>query len=453
MHLPRIAVVGRPNVGKSSIFNVLARRRIAIVDEQAGITRDRVSAEIRIGARRAEIIDTGGMGIEDADDLTADVERQIEIAMREADVLLFVVDIRDGVTPLDEFAADRVRRLEKPVILVANKADNPNLANLAGEFPALGVGEALVTSTKHNRGIGDLRESLEEALADFPVEGQAPQETGPVKIAIVGKRNAGKSTLVNYLAGESRVIVSDVPGTTRDSVDVGFEIEGRRFVAIDTAGLRRAKSVKEAVDYYGMTRTHRSISRADVVIFLMDCSTSISAVDKKLGASIVEAHKPVVIALNKYDLASDVDPEKFRKYIDARLKGLSFAPVVFISAATGFNVGAALEIAEDLWSQANSRVTTGELNRAVAAIVERRRPRAAGGRLPKVYYATQAAVAPVTIVLFVSNPKAFRRNYIRYVENALRRTFFFEEVPLRIILRESGGGAGPRPAAGESPRK
>lgn len=439
MELPKIAIVGRPNVGKSSLFNVLAHRRISIVDAQAGITRDRVSAEVGFGSRRAEIIDTGGMGIEDADDLTADVEAQIEVAMREADVLLFVVDVREGVVPLDTHVADRLRRLEKPVILVANKADTPKHMDFGGEFTALGLGEAVVISTMHSRGLGALKDEVEDALRGFPPEGEAPEGQAAVKIAIVGKRNAGKSTLVNHLAGEVRVIVSEVPGTTRDSVDVPFEFEGARFVAIDTAGLRRRKSVKEPVDFYGMARTRRSIRRSDVVLFLLDCTDRISAVDKKLGSYIVEEKKPVVMALNKFDLAEGTKPEAFREYIDGQLRGLHFAPMVCVSALRGFNVPGLLEVARDLWGQVNHRVTTAELNRVVGEIWQRRRPRAVHGRLPKMYYATQVAVAPVTIVLFVSNPRSFDKNYVRYVENALRATFPFEEVPLRIIMRESRG--------------
>jgi len=435
--LPRIAIVGRPNVGKSSLFNALAGRRIAIVDAQPGITRDRVSATIEIEGRPVEIMDTGGMGIEDTDDLTEEVERQIEIAMAEADLILFLVDVREGILPLDELVAERVRRLEKPVIPVANKADNPRMAEGAGEFHALGCGAPAVISVTHSRGIDELTQRIDRTLPRFAGE-TAEAEAGPLKIAIVGKRNAGKSTLVNHLAGEARVIVSEVAGTTRDSVDVPFEYDGRRFIGIDTAGVRRRKSVKESVDFYSMSRTRGSIKRAEVVLFLLDCTTKISSVDKNLGFFIVEEKKPVVMVVNKYDLAGEVEPEEFRTYIDSRLTGLAFAPMVFISAKTGFNVPAALDVAEDLFSQANTRVTTGQLNRVVAEMFQRRRPRRYAGGAPKIYYATQTGVAPVTIVFFVSNPKAFNRNYRRYVENFLRRTLPFEEVPLRLIFRESG---------------
>lgn len=438
MALPKIAIVGRPNVGKSSLFNVLAGRRIAIVDAEPGITRDRVSAEIEIDGRQVELIDTGGMGIEDIDDLTEHVERQIEIAMAEADLILLVADVREGILPLDAFVAERVRRLEKPVIPVANKADIPTHEAGAGEFHGLGCGEPSVTSTMHSRGTGELKERIARMLPRFADEVKVAVETGPLKIAIVGKRNAGKSTLVNHLAREARVIVSDVPGTTRDSVDVPFEYGGRRFVAIDTAGVRRRKSVKESVDFYSISRTRGSIRRADVVLFVLDCTTKVSAVDKKLAGFIVEEIKPVVIVVNKYDLAGAVEPEAFREYIDDNLRGLAFAPMVFISAKTGFNIPSALDVAEELWSQATTRVTTGELNRVVTEMYQRRRPRRYAGHVPKIYYATQTDVSPVTIIFFVSNPKAFKNDYVRYMRNFLQNALPFEEVPLRLVMRESG---------------
>ncbi len=436
--LPKIAIVGRPNVGKSSLFNVLARRRIAIVDARAGITRDRVSAHVEVDGLEVELIDTGGMGIEDVDDLTGEVERQIAIAMEEADLILFVVDVREGVAPLDEYVAERVRRAEKPVILVANKADNPRIATGAGEFHILGCGAPVATSTSHSRGVGELKERLVAELPRLGMPEERPARAAGLKIAIVGKRNAGKSTLVNHLAGHARVIVSEVPGTTRDSVDVPFEYDGGRFVAIDTAGLRRSRSVKEAVDFYSISRTRSSIRRADVVLLLIDCTSKVSAVDKKLASFVVEETKPVVIVVNKYDLAGGVEPESFREYIDDNLKGMVFAPMVFISARTGFNVPAVLQVAEEVAAQASTRVGTGELNRLVREMFQQRRPPRYSGSVPKIYYATQTGVAPVTIVFFVSNPKAFTANYMRYMQNFLRRELPFKEVPLRLLLRESG---------------
>lgn len=444
MPLAKIAIVGRPNVGKSSLFNALARRRIAIEDPHAGITRDRIAAEVKIDRRRAELIDTGGIGIVDADNLTEDIENQIAIAMKEADIILFVVDVRDGVTPMDKTVAERLRKLEKTVILIANKADVRKYENLTGEFHKLGFGEAMAVSAKEKKGLDNLREELDRLLAPFkePEEEEGGEE--PLQLAIVGKRNAGKSTLVNQLAKEIRVIVSNVPGTTRDSVDVPFEYEGHRYLAIDTAGLRKAKSVKESVDFYSIHRTQRSIRRADVTVFLIDAVTKVSDVDKKLASYVVEENKPVIVAINKYDLAESIEPEKFREYIDAQLPGVAFAPMVFISAATGFNISGLLDLARDLKTQANYRATTGELNRIIEAIVSRRRPRASGNRLPKIYYGTQTNVSPPTIVFFVSDPESFDANYVRYVENSLRKELPFSEVPLKIVFRQSKGPEGRR---------
>jgi GTP-binding protein len=438
MTLPKVAIVGRPNVGKSTLFNVLVGRRISIEDSNAGITRDRVTAEATLAGRRLELIDTGGIGIVDADNLTEDVERQIEIAMTEADVIIFVADVRDGVAPLDREVARRLRKLGKPTIMVVNKADTPGVALGASEFIALGMAQPFPVSAKGKIGLEELREAIAAALEGFPAEQETPAAQGPLKLAIVGKRNSGKSTLVNYLAGEARVIVSEVPGTTRDSVDVPFEFEGARYLAIDTAGLRKRSSVKASVDFFSIHRTQRSIRRSDVTILLLDCTKPLSEVDKKLADYIVAEHKPTVVALNKYDLAGDVEPKKFSKYIAANLTGLAFAPMVFMSAKTGFNIDGLLTLAQDLYAQANCRVTTGELNRIVKLIYQTRRPRVSGRRLPKIYYVTQSAVAPPTIVFFVSNPGAFDENYVRYVENSLRKALPCSEVPIKIVFRDSG---------------
>jgi GTPase len=310
---------------------------------------------------------------------------------------------------------------------------------MTSEFHALGFGDAMAVSAKEKRGIHDLRLRIEEAVAPFGTVEEPATADAPLRIAIVGKRNAGKSTLVNHLARAVRVIVSDVPGTTRDSIDVPFEYDDKRYIAIDTAGLRKSRSVRENVDFYSVHRTQRSIRRADVTVFLIDATSKVSEVDKKLASYILEENKPLIIALNKYDLAKGIDPDKYRRYIDDHLTGLTFAPMVFISAKTGFNVAALLKIARDLHAQAQYRATTGELNRIIEAIVARRRPRAAGGRLPKIYYATQTGIVPPTIVFFVSDPKVFDSNYVRYVENSLRHALPYSEVPLKIVFRASKG--------------
>ncbi|MCA9243939.1 MAG: ribosome biogenesis GTPase Der [Phycisphaerales bacterium] len=434
MSLPQVVIVGRPNVGKSSLLNSLARSRISIVDPRAGITRDRVSVLLEDDGRFLELIDTGGIGIVDDDQLEAHVEAQIDTAIARADVILFVTDVTAGITALDQTIAERLRKLETPAILVANKVDEEVHAPLAAEFERLGFGSPQRVSAAHGHGRIDLMERVMRLL------GSAAGEEAPgmpvMKLAIVGKRNAGKSTLVNALAGEQRMIVSEVPGTTRDAVDVRFEKDGRAFVAIDTAGVRKKKSMDD-IDFYSYTRALKSIQRADVVMHLIDATVAVSDVDVRLARAALDETKPYVMVINKWDLAHGrATSEDFGKYISEVMPLYDYAPITLTTANTGKNVDAAVDVALSLHRQAHTRVTTGQLNAALRTVLETRAPSPKRGVRPvRIYYATQASVAPPTFVFSCNDPALVTESYRRFMENRLREILPFREVPLRLLFR------------------
>jgi len=435
MALPIVAIVGRPNVGKSSLFNALAGRRISIVEPTAGVTRDRVSAVVEMDEFYFELVDTGGYGIEDQDDLTDHVKNQINIAIRQADLVLFMVDIRQGITALDQKVAELLRRQTLIVLLVANKADSPSLDPNAGEFYALGFDTPICVSAQHGRNREDLVERIIYRLADRQTE--RPKDT-IMKLAVVGKRNVGKSTFINSLAGEERMIVSEVPGTTRDAVDVCFEKDGHSFLAIDTAGVRKkTKMAQNSIEFYSHTRALSSIRRADVVLLFLDSTSEISQVDKHLARDISNEYKPCILVVNKWDLAKDrADTQAYHEYIDKLLAGLSYAPICFITATEGKNVPALVDLARHLHKQAGTTVTTATLNKSLQEITAQRAPSARQKMgLPKIYYGTQVAANPPTLLLFVNNPDAIDENYRRYVINRLREVLPYPEVPIRLLIR------------------
>lgn len=433
MTIPTVTIVGRPNVGKSSLLNCLAKRRISIVEPTSGVTRDRVAAEIQYKDYVFELIDTGGMGVEDVDGLTDEIEAQIEIALLQADIILFVVDVRDGVTPLDVMVTEKLRRLKKKVLIIANKVDTPKFEYHVPDFNKLGFGEPLPMSALEGFGRSEL---LDRVISLLPKPCPESIPTEPLmKLAIVGKRNAGKSTLMNTLAREQRVIVSEVAGTTRDSVDVRFEIAGKQFLAIDTAGVRKKRQVKDSIEFYSMARAERAIRRADVVLFLIDATLKISEVDKKLGDYIVTEYKPCIIVINKWDLAHGTETQKFNDYIYKCLPGLSFAPISFISAKNNEHVMEMVHLALELYEQAKTRVTTSELNQALEEALSLHRPTRRKVKSPKIYYTTQVSVSPPTFVLFVNDPKLFDSDYERYLSNQLRSKLPFSEVPMKFHFR------------------
>ncbi len=445
MPVPQVAIVGRPNVGKSSVFNWLCGRRIAIVDDMAGVTRDRVTHLIQVDDRFFELIDTGGMGIADADNLTKDVEQQIEIALEVADVILFVVDTRTGILPLDEEVAKRLRYVDKPIICVANKTDAPSLDPQADEFYRLGRGKLIRVSAQQNRNRDELLHMILERL---PAEVDASELEEPImKVAIVGRRNVGKSTFVNTLYHGERMIVSEIPGTTRDSVDVRFELDGKAFIAIDTPGVRRMRSVRTDVDFYGTHRAQRSIRRSDVTLMFFDATERISKVDKQLCKYIADNYKPCIFVVNKWDLlAGKVPTERWVRYLRDTFPTMWHVPIAFVTGQTGKNVKALLNHAQMLFRQSRERISTGELNRLIQSAVERHAPPLYKNRRPKIYYATQVSVQPPTIVMIANDPSAFSPDYRRYLMGVLRDQLSFGEVPIKLYLqrRSRSDGTGGR---------
>jgi GTPase len=450
--LPKIVIIGRPNVGKSSLMNMLANRRVSIVEPTAGVTRDRINTVIELPqvyrnkkTQHAELIDTGGYGLTDNSDLTPQIERQIAQGLGEADLVLFIVDAQSGITTLDQTVARLIRTggTNTPVLLVVNKVDSQNHEAQAYEAMQLGFGDPAMVSaiTGHNKHAFYERilDSIDFDQFNDKTNTQDPADTGPL-IALVGKRNAGKSTMVNALAGEQRVIVSEIAGTTRDSVDVRFEINGKTFTAIDTAGVRKTKSLDGDIEYYSMHRSLRSVRRADVCLLLIDSSLRISQVDKKLVNEILEHHRPTVIVVNKWDLAEKTSTqEEYVEYLDKQLQGLSFAPIVFTTASEGKGMREAVAMAMNLYEQARHRVTTSELNNVVQAVMAQGAPRSKLGKQPKIYYATQVDADPPTIALFVNVPDLFTTNYIRFFINRLREELPYAEVPIKVLVRGRQG--------------
>ncbi|HJN08300.1 MAG: ribosome biogenesis GTPase Der [Pirellulaceae bacterium] len=435
MSIPRVAVVGRPNVGKSSVFNWLAGRRISIVDDVAGVTRDRVTHLIEEGDRFFELVDTGGVGINDVDDLGTEIEDQIAIALEAADVLLFVVDTRAGLLPLDEEVAKRLRYIDKPIICVANKTDDPSLDPQAYEFYKLGRGKLIRVSAMQNRNRQELIDLIVDRLPSPEAGDAAEAEEPTMKVAIVGRRNTGKSTFVNTLAQAERMIVSEVAGTTRDSVDVRFKLDNKEFLAIDTPGLRRNKSVKTDVEYYGVHRAQRSVRRADVVLMFFDCSERISKVDKQLIQYIAENYKPCIFVVNKWDkMHGKMPTEKWVNYLRDTFKTMWHTPIAFVTGETGKNLKALINHAQMLFKQSRQRVTTGELNRLVGRAIDHFEPPMHQGKRPRIYYATQVSTQPPTIVLVCNNPTGFTQPYRRYLLGVFRDQLSFGEVPIKLYL-------------------
>jgi len=437
MALPQIVIVGRPNVGKSSLFNWLAGKRLAIVDDVAGVTRDRMTYLMCHQGRYFELVDTGGMGIKDVDNLTQEIEGQIQAAIDIATVVLFVVAVRDGLVPLDNEVVRRLRYVDVPVICVANKADNAALDDQAAVFYKLGRGKLICTSTRENRHRQELLDMIVERLPEAAADEELSAAEPEMKVAIVGRRNTGKSTFVNTLAQAERMITSEVPGTTRDSVDVRFELDGKAFVAIDTPGLKRTTSSQTDIDFYGIHRAQRSVRRADLVLIFFDATQRISKVDKQLCDYVADQYKPCIFVVNKWDeLAGSMHTEKWVNYLRDSFRTMQYVPIAFITGKTGKNVKALLNHAQNLFKCARQRVPTAELNRIVRGALEHNPPPLYQNRPAKIYYATQISEMPPTIVLFCNNPHAFAEPYRRFLLGVFRDNLPYGEVPIKLYLRK-----------------
>ncbi len=434
MSKPVVALVGRPNVGKSTLFNRLVGARVAIVADVAGTTRDRVTAETSWTDRRFTLTDTGGIEAEPAPGLRTHVKEQAETAIREADVVVFLVDARDGLTADDLAVAEILRKSQKPVILAANKADNETRRQNTVEFYALGLGEPLPISAYHNIGVSDL---MDQVIARLPPAPPEEPEKEAMKLAIVGRPNVGKSRLLNAILGEERSIVSDVPGTTRDVIDTTFDYKGEPVVLLDTAGIRRSGSVEPGVERASVLRAMQAIERADVALLVLDASELGTAQDAHVVGYVLEAYKGLVLVVNKWDLAEklDLDEEKAAAVVRHRLRFVSWAPVVFVSALTGQGIDKLMAQAREVYEERTRRVSTSLMNTLVMRAASRHVPPPVKGRRLHIYYATQPGVSPPTFVFFVNDPELVHFSYKRFLENAIREAFGFAGTPVRLVFR------------------
>ena len=437
---PLVAIVGAPNVGKSTLFNRLVGRRHALVTDEPGVTRDRLYGLARGTVTPFRVVDTGGLSPGLEVPFGREIERQAEAALAEARVVLFVVDARAGLSALERELATRLRRRGTPVLLVANKVDVPSLEALAHEFSELGLGEPVPISAEHGDGVDELIDRIEPLLAGGAPAAELPA-AGAVRVAIVGRPNVGKSSLLNRLLGEERVMVSDVPGTTRDAVDTELEVQGRRYVLVDTAGIRRKGAVREGAETLSVVLARRSIERADVVVLVLDGSQPLTAQDTHIAGYATEAHKPVVVAVNKWDLVPEREAaaKAWEREVRSRLRFVKQVPMVLVSARTGQRVLSLLDQVDRLHEAAGRRVPTPELNRWLQEVARSERDSPARGRSVRLLYATQTGVRPPRFVLFCNDPERVHFSLRRHLENSLRERFGFGAAPLRLVFRSRRG--------------
>jgi len=422
-------------VGKSTLFNKIAGKRISIVEDHPGVTRDRIYTEAEWQGNNFTLIDTGGIEPYSEDQILKQMKQQAEVAIETAEVIVFLVDGQEGITASDQEVANLLRRTKKNIILAVNKIDAPKYKDNIYEFYNLGLGEPIGISAGQAMGLGDL---LDEIVKHFPPEGEENYDQYTIKVAVVGKPNAGKSSLVNKILGEERVIVSDVPGTTRDAIDTPFTVGDGKYVFIDTAGMRKKGKVFEAIERYSVVRSLTAIERADVCLLLIDAKEGVSEQDSKIAGYIHDQGKAVVIVVNKWDVVEKDEKtiEKYKADIKRELSFMDYAPMVFISALTGQRVNKVLELINHVSNQHSLRISTGMLNDIVSEAVLANQPAISGGRRLKIYYATQVSVKPPTIALFVNEPELMHFSYKRYLENQIRKAFSFEGTPIRFLLRQ-----------------
>ena len=436
MAKPLIAIVGRPNVGESTFFNKMAGRRISIVEDTPGVTRDRVYADCEWQNRAFTLIDTGGIDPNSDDPLLKQMRAQAEIAIETCDAILFFVDGRQGLTDDDKDVATMLRKSSKPILVVVNKIDSVDAMDNMYEFYELGLGDPIAISSVNLMNIGDL---LEELMKLLPESDAGEQDDERIKIAVVGRPNVGKSSIVNRILGQERVMVSDIAGTTRDAIDTGFERDGRSFVIIDTAGIRRKRAIEDAtVERYSVIRSFAAIDRCDVALIVIDAQDGVTEQDTKIAGYVHEQGKAALVVVNKWDLV-DKDTgtlEKYRKQVIEDLKFMDYAPVVFVSALTGQRLPKLVEGVVAAYDQATRRITTGLLNDVLADAMAAQQPPSQSGRRLKIYYATQQGVKPPLFIMFVNDQTLMHYSYERYLENFFRKSFGFEGTPIRFILRE-----------------
>jgi len=436
--LPKIALVGRPNVGKSTLFNRICGRRKAITDGRPGSPRDRNYAQASWQGRPFELVDTGGLLLGSDDPLLGPASRQAELAIAEADIVLLVLDARAGLLPDDEAIARQLHREGKQVRVVVNKVEEQ--AQDISEFEHLGWGESHAISAEHGLGIGDL---LDAVLEGMPVVEPLAEAKPPVRVALVGRPNGGKSSIMNRLLGKERAVVSAVPGTTRDAVDEAFERRGRHYLLVDTAGIRRVRLLKENVDHVSVVQARRAIARAEVAVLVLDAEAGLREMDATIGGEIVEAGAAVVVAVNKWDLAPEchLEMRAFERDVRDHLKFLPWAPVVFLSAKSGRGLASLLRAVDAVHAARTSRVTTGELNRLLASATDAHVPRPAKGSRPvKILFGSQIGTAPPTFALSINQPGDLHFSYLRYLENRIREAFGFEGTPIRLKVRQRRRG-------------
>lgn len=435
MGKPIVAMVGRPNVGKSTLFNRLAGKRISIVEDTPGVTRDRVYAEAEWLNHNFTMIDTGGIEPERDDIIVKQMRRQANIAIETADVIVFIVDGKEGLTPADQEVASMLRKSKKPVVLVVNKVDTLKEEDNAWEFYNLGIGDPITISGAQGLGLGDM---LDRVVEHFDNSYLDEEEDEFIRIAMIGKPNVGKSSLINKLLGEDRVIVSNVPGTTRDAIDSYLETDEGKFILIDTAGIRRKSKVKEEIERYSVIRTYTAIERADVCILMVDAQEGITEQDEKIIGYAHEMRKAIMVVVNKWDLIEKDDKtlDKYKKELQGKLKFLSYAPYVFISALTGQRTHRILSTARMCYDNYSKRISTGVLNDVINRAVLMKEPPVVGLKRMKIYYATQVAARPPKFIFFVNDSNATHFSYQRYLENQLRQSFDFEGTGIQIEYRE-----------------
>lgn len=433
---PTVAIVGRPNVGKSTLFNKITGQRISIVEDTPGVTRDRIYADASWLDKHFILIDTGGIEPSSKDEILVQMRRQAQLAIEMADVVVLMTNVRDGVTANDADVASMLLKAQKNIILAVNKVDNIGEPPLEFyEFYNLGLGDPVAISSTHGLGVGDL---LDEITAKFPEDADTSEDEDEIKVAVIGKPNAGKSSLINKILGEERVIVSNIAGTTRDAIDSHYERDGEKFLFIDTAGMRKRGKIDETVERYSVVRSLAAVDRSDVCVIMIDASEGITEQDTKVAGYAHEQGKACIFAVNKWDIIekNDKTMKQFRDRVREEFAFMSYASIMFISAKTGQRVDKLLEEIKKVNEQHKRRITTGMLNDVLNEATAKQQPPTDKGRRLKLYYGTQASVAPPTFILFANSKELFHYSYLRFIENQIRESFGFEGTPINFIIRE-----------------